>query len=305
MDAAVAASSIKQEALRLGFASCGICRPEFVGDQANYLKQWLEKGFQGSMDFMSRNLEKRTDPRLLAPGVRSIVMVALNYFPPRHQPPKAAQIAYYAYGKDYHLVMKEKLRLLLDYIREKIAPAKGKMVCDTAPFLEKYHAVKAGMGWIGKNTQLIIPGKGSYFFLGALLLDIPLEQEKAQTTNRCGDCNRCIEACPTRALSPQGQLNATRCLSYLTIEYQGELPDFYRESVGNRVYGCDACTQACPWNQEIKPTEIEAFHPSEQILNLTPDAIVAMTEPEFDARFHESAIHRIGLKQLKRNVIIE
>jgi epoxyqueuosine reductase len=293
---------IKQEAQRIGFFSCGVCRPEFTGQYAEFLKDWLKKGFHGEMSYMERNQDKRSDPRLLVDNTKSIIIAALNYYPSKKQPPESAQIAYYAYGKDYHIVVKKKLKALYDFIGREIGPVNGRIFCDSAPFAEKYHAVKAGLGWIGKNTQLILPGKGSFFFLGSILLDMPLEYDETIIPNRCGNCTKCMDACPTNALVAPGQLDATRCLSYLSIEYKGDLPDFYKEKSGNQVYGCDICNKVCPWNQYAQGNETEEFQPSEQLLNLSFEEIMKMNEDDFDKTFFESAIHRIGLKQLQRNV---
>jgi epoxyqueuosine reductase len=296
-----ASSLIKQEALRLGFSSCGICRADFADQYAEFLKSWIEKGFHGEMSYMERNMDKRPNPHLLVDNVKSIIMTAFNYYPAKKQNPQAAQIAYYAYGKDYHLVVKDKLRSLYAFIEREIAPAKGRMFCDTAPFPEKYYAVKAGLGWIGKNTQLILPGKGSFFFLGAILLDIPLEHNEKEVPDRCGNCTRCMDLCPTNALVAPGQLDASRCLSYLTIEHQGELPDFYRNKAGNRVYGCDTCNVVCPWNRYAEANQTEEFQPSEQLLKLSFEEIGKMDETGFKQLFAQSPVRRIGIKQLRRN----
>ncbi len=294
-------SKIKQEALRLGFDACGICRPDFTGSYTGFLKDWLDKGFHGEMRFMERNLDKRCDPRLLVDNVKSIIITALNYYPSKKQSPEAAQISYYAYGKDYHTVIKAKLNALYDIIESEVGPIKGRIFCDSAPFAEKHHAVKAGLGWVGKNTQLILPGKGSFFFLGSILLDVPLEYDEEVIPDRCGDCSKCMDACPTNALVAPGQLDATRCLSYLSIEYKGELPDFFKDKAESRVYGCDICNSVCPWNRYAQGNETEEFQPSAQLLNLSVDEILKMDEAIFDKMFLDSPIHRIGLSQLKRN----
>ncbi len=297
-----AAVLIKREALRLGFSGCGICRPDFAGEYAGFLKDWLDEGFHGEMSYMERNQDKRSDPRLLVDNVKSVIVTALNYYPSEKQRPEAAQVSYYAYGKDYHAVVKKKLTALYDFIGQEIGPVKGRIFCDSAPFAEKYHAVKAGIGWIGKNTQLILPQKGSFFFLGSILLDIPLEYDEVTVPDRCGDCTKCMDACPTNALVAPGKLNATRCLSYLSIEYKGELPDFYREKAGNCVYGCDICNSVCPWNRYAQGNDIEEFQPSEQLLNLSAEEIMKMNQADFDKMFSGTPVSRIGLEQLQRNV---
>ncbi len=302
MDLSALSALIKEEALRLGFAACGICRPGYVGEHAVHLRNWLEQGFHGNMAYMERHPDKRSDSGLLFENVRSVIVTALNYYPRVMQDPETARVSYYAYGKDYHDVIKERLRRLLDFIGENRSAVNGRVFCDTAPLLEKYHAEKAGLGWIGKNTQLIIPGKGSFFFLGAILLDIPLEYDTVPQPDRCGACTRCMDACPTKALVAPGCLNANRCLSYLTIEYKGELPDFYKETIGNRIYGCDTCNQVCPWNKAARGNETEAFQPSEELLHLSFDAVGRMDEAGFDRMFKDTPVYRIGMKQLKRNM---
>ena len=291
-------SFIKQEALRLGFDACGICKAEFANEHAGYLKQWLDKRYNGEMLYMDRNVEKRCDSRLLVENAKSVIVVALNYYPEKKQKPEAPQISYHAYGKDYHTVMKEKLELLYDYINKKLLPVNGRIFCDTAPILEKYHAQKAGLGWIGKNTQLIIPTKGSFFFLGEIVIDKELEYD-TPCNNQCGTCTKCLDACPAKALVNPNLLDATRCLSYISIEYrQSSTP-----LSGKYIYGCDICNRACPHNRLAQATTIEEFAPSETILNINKEQIKQMSEGEFIEIFKNSSIKRIGLEQLKRNIV--
>ena len=293
----MSSSLIKQKALQLGFEACGICKAEFAGEHAGYLQKWLDKGYHGEMSYLSKNVEKRCNPSLLIENAKSVIVVALNYFPEKKQHPDAPQISYYAYGKDYHLVIKDKLQQLYNYIHQELFPVTGRIFCDTAPVLEKYHAQKAGLGWIGKNTQLIIPGKGSFFFLGEIILDCELDYDMPQE-NKCGSCRKCMDACPTQALIAPGLLNATLCVSYLSIECKGilenPLPD-------NQIYGCDICNKVCPHNQQAKATTVKEFKPSDAFLNLTKEQILQMDENTFNDIFKESAVKRIGLQQLKRN----
>lgn len=291
---------IKEKALQLGFHACGICEATFTGQQALFLKEWLDKGFHGEMSYLGNHYEKRTDPGLLVENARSVIVVALNYYPGVKQKTDVPQFAYYAYGRDYHLVVKDKLKQLYRQINEEIIPMKGRMFCDTAPILEKYHAQKAGLGWIGKHTQLIVPGCGSYFFLGEIVVDIELAYD-TPLRNNCGNCTQCMDACPTKALVAPSCLDARKCLAYLSIEFKGQLPE--EENLpGFQVYGCDICNKACPHNKFAQKTEVHEFEPSEQFMGLTYDQIEQMDEESFKNIFNHSAVKRIGLQQLKRNL---
>jgi len=292
-------SLIKQKALQLGFEACGICKAEFTNEHAGYLQEWLAKEYHGEMSYMNRNVEVRSDSSLLLENAKSVIVVALNYFPEKKQHPNAPQFSCYAYGKDYHSVVKDKLQQLYNYIHQEFFPINGRIFCDTAPVLEKYHAQKAGLGWIGKNTQLIIPGKGSFFFLGEIVLDCELECDTPQE-NKCGSCCKCIDACPTQALIAPGLLNAPRCISYLSIENKGILGN---PLPNNQIYGCDICNKACPHNQQAKATTVEEFKPSDAFLNLDREQILQMDEDTFNEIFKESAVKRIGLKGLLKNLI--
>ena len=303
----VTSTQIKDEALRLGFDACGVCRAESVEQHSLYLRQWLDLGKHAGMHFMQNHWDKRVNPSLLMDGAQSLIMLALNYYPAIKRDESLPRVAYFAYGKDYHLVMKNKLRQLLDFITvcgsNDGQNIRGRVFCDSAPILEKYHGYKAGIGWLGKNTQLVIEGKGSFFFLGAILVNVELEYDKPQK-DRCGTCRRCIDACPTQALEAPHVLNATRCLAYLTIENKGEIPDEYAASMGNQVYGCDLCLQVCPWNRFATPTPEAAFNPSEEFLGLNADDLHNLPEKEFQRIFKDSAIQRAGYAGLKRNAAV-
>ncbi len=295
------AIQIKDKAAELGFDACGICKAEFAEKHAAYLKKWLDEGKNAGMQYMHNHFEKRTDPSLLSENARSLVMVALNYYPAVRRNPSFPQISYYAYGKDYHQVIKNKLKELLSYIRTLTNEVQGRMFCDSAPLLEKYHAQKAGIGWIGKNTQLIIPGKGSFFFLGALLLNIDLPSD-TPVENQCGNCTKCLEACPTRALESPFRLNAGKCLSYLTIENKGEIPSDCKDCANFPVYGCDICNLACPWNIHATPTQEEAFLPNKDFLDLDASKLEQLSESDFLQIFRYSPVFRLGYEGLMRNV---
>lgn len=290
---------IKQKALDLGFDACGICRATESGEEERYM-QWLQDHWQGGMGYMERNIDKRLDPRLLVEGARSIISVALNYYPPVKLPGKVPQFAYYAYGKDYHEVVREKLRCLFEWIRERVPDVTGRYFSDSAPVLERFWAARAGLGFIGKNTLLIIPGKGSYFFLGELIIDIELDYDEPVTEN-CGDCTRCLRSCPTNAIEEPYRLNATRCISYQTIENKGEIAPEIVPNLRNNVYGCDICQKVCPWNRDAMSHNIPEFMPSDAFLKLDLEQILEMDEDRWNHIFRQSAVKRAKLSGLKRN----
>lgn len=302
-------SFIKQQALDLGFDACGICKAEFVGEHATYLQDWLKNRRHAGMRYMENYFDKRTDPSLLLDGspARSVVVTALNYYPSIRRDPSYPGFAYYAYGKDYHDVVRDKLRQLLAFVSSAYTERysgslSGRVFCDTAPILEKYHAQKAGLGWIGKNTLLIIPGKGSYFFIGIILVDIELEYDEPMK-NRCGSCRRCLDACPTQALKDPFILDAANCISYLTIENKGEIPDALAGQLSNKVYGCDICAEVCPWNRFASPHSTPEFNPSDSFLQLDRDKLMQLSCEEFKLIFKSSAVKRAGFEGLKRNVL--
>lgn len=293
---------IKEYAYSLGFDACGICKAEEVDfvNREGY-EDWISKSFHADMDYMARNVEKRLDPRLLVEGTCSIVCVALNYYPEVKQPKENPQFAYYAYGKDYHDVVKVKLQKLYDYIKSLAPETNGRSFVDTAPVLERYWAAKAGLGFIGKNSLLIIPKKGSYFFLGELILNVDLEYDKP-LTNSCGNCTRCIDACPTRAISAPKVIDANKCISYQTIENKGEIDRDIIPNLNNRFYGCDICQQVCPYNRYARPNRTEEFSPSEAFLDLSFDKLNNLTVEEYQSIFKGSAVKRAKYSGLKRNL---
>lgn len=293
---------IKAEALRLGFDACGIARATEVEAPAEEaLRTWLAEGKQGEMTYMANYTDKRLDPRLLMEGARSIVCVALNYYPHTPLQPQQYQFAWYAYGKDYHDIMKEKLHALLAAISLQRSDVQGKVCCDTAPLLERYWARQAGLGWIGKNTQIILPHAGSTFFLGEIVLDAELDYD-APMPDRCGECTRCIEACPTHALEAPRRLNASRCLSYLTIEHRGEIPQEAADRMGNCIYGCDRCQQCCPWNRFARPTHEPALSPSEAFMQMTCEDWQGLTPEHYRTLFKGSPVKRAKYEGLMRNI---
>lgn len=300
---------IKAEALRLGFSACGLAPAEAVNEtNVSAVRQWLIDGCQGEMAYMQNHEEKRLDPRLLVEGARTVISVALNYYPETKIPEDEYQIAWYAYGKDYHDVMKEKLKALLTFIQENSSildsSVSGRAFCDTAPVLERYWAWRGGLGWIGKNTQLIIPHSGSCFFLGELIVDAPADQYDSPQENRCGSCTRCLNACPTKALEAPFRLNSAKCLSYLTIEYRGELSPDIGQKMGEKIYGCDECQRACPWNRFATPTQVVEFLPSYSLLSMRKEDWHKLTEEQYRALFKGSAVKRAKYYGLVRNIQI-
>lgn len=288
---------IKAEALRLGFDICGIAKAASVHNEvAAAYNNWLQEGKHATMLYMQRNCEKRLDPTQLVQGCRSIIVVAMNYAPKQ----QIEGIANYAQGKDYHKVVKERLFLLLQSINS-VCEVQGRAFCDSAPVLERYWAREAGIGYIGRNRQLIIPGKGSNFFLGELLVDIELCYDNPEQRNLCGNCTRCIDNCPGGALNEKG-LDANKCLSYLTIENRGELPENIGEMMGNCFYGCDRCQAVCPHNKFSTPNDTPELQPSEALLKMTAERWQALSEKEYKSLFSESAVERCGYEQLVRNI---
>ena len=275
---------IRNEALRIGFDACGFARVEEVDvDMRDSYRQWLASGKQAQMGYLDNYVELRDNPALLYPGARTMICVALNYYPVRFQSGESPRFAYYAYGWDYHDVMRDKLRQLAVFVSSYSGDT-GRVCCDTAPVRERYWAVRAGLGFIGKNAQLIIPGKGSFFFLGEIVTTLEADQYDTPQKNRCGSCSRCLDACPTGALEGPRHLNARKCLSYLTIENRGEIPAEQASRLGNRLYGCDTCQEVCPWNRFARPTQVEAFR------------------EDYNRIFAKSAVKRAKYEGLIRNI---
>lgn len=295
------ARDIKAKASELGFDACGFARVEEVDAAARQrYRTWLAAQRNGCMAWADRWHEVRDNPALLLDGARSIIMVAMNYYPARFQDPEAAQVAYYAYGQDYHVVMKARLNLLAAYMAG-LTGCVSRPCVDSAPLRERYWAQHAGLGFIGCNHQLIIPGRGSYFFLGALVTTLELPSDEPCTLT-CGDCHACLKACPGGALTTDEPLDARRCLSCLTIESRDPLPEWVSHVIGRRAYGCDTCQQCCPHNAHATPCTTPEFQPSEALLHLSAADIMAMTPAEFKRRFKHSAIMRTRLAGLQRNV---
>ena len=292
---------IKIEAVRLGFVACGISRANNSGEEERYMK-WIADNWHADMNYMARNIDKRVDPRLLVEGAKSIISVALNYYPHNKQATNAPQFAYYAYGKDYHDVIKGKLKELFEFILGRQPNISGRYFSDSAPVLERFWAAQAGIGFVGKNSLLIIPGRGSFFFLGELIIDVKLDYDKPIPEN-CGSCTRCIDGCPTAAIEEPYRVNANRCISYQTIENRGEISSYVAPRLKNYVFGCDICQKVCPWNRMSTPHNTLEFMPNDSFMKLDLKKMLDMDEEEYREIFRGSAVKRTKFSGLKRNVI--
>ncbi len=293
---------IKEKARELGFSHCGIAKAAFLENEKEHLADWLASGKQAGMAYMENYFEKRLDPTLLVEKAQSVIVLAFNYFPKEKLHPDSYKISRYAYGDDYHTVLQEKLTLLIQAIREKSHTTHIRSFVDSAPVLERAWAVKAGLGWIGKNSMLIIPKKGSFFFLAEILLDLPLDYDAGFTQNRCGNCRRCMDACPTQAIVSEKTVDARRCISYLTIENKGEIPAEFRGRFENQIFGCDICQEVCPWNRFASFQQEAEFFPSEALQSLTRQDWETLTEADFSYIFRNSSIKRAKFAGLKRNI---
>ena len=298
------ASLINSQAASLGFDACGFAAVEPVDDEAvARYDRWLEQGHNGCMQWAAGHRDLRRDPAMLLEGARTVISLALNYYPACFQPPGTLRVAYYAYGRDYHEVLREKLTELSHFI-EQITHCATRPCVDSAPIRERYWAQRAGLGFVGRNNCLILPGKGSFFFLGEIVTTAQLAPDKP-CTGTCGDCGKCVAACPAGALSEQGAVDASRCLSCLLIEnHADELPAWVGEVIGDRVVGCDECQLCCPHNAHAVATTVEDFAPTGAVMTLTRERVEAMTAGEFKRTFAHSAISRLRYKTLRRNAAL-
>ena len=295
---------IKSKATELGFLECAVLPVGFLEEEERHYKKWLGEGMQGEMAYMTRNIEKRLDPRLLFENAKSIVVVLQNYFPSKIQHDSEAPVlSKYAYGTDYHFIMKDKLRKLLNYIQEINGPCNARPFTDSAPVLERAWARRAGLGWIGKNSNLLSTRHGSFFFIGELILDVELPYDDPKlVSDHCGTCTRCIDACPTKAIVADRVVDARKCISYQTIELKADLDENLKGKFENRVFGCDICQDVCPWNLKSYPHEEPAFEPHPDLLKLTRNDWHCMDQPHFNKLFRKSAVKRTGYNGLKRNL---
>ncbi|GIV32263.1 MAG: epoxyqueuosine reductase [Saprospiraceae bacterium] len=298
-----AAQIIRQRALELGFDAVGFARARRLDEEEAHLREWLLRGYHGEMAYMANHFEMRLDPTRLVPGAKTVVVLMHNYFPKEKQKdPQAPRLARYAYGRDYHRILKKKLKHLLAFIRSEIGPVEGRAFVDSAPVMERQWARLAGLGWTGRNTLLINPRRGSFFFLAELIIDLELPPDEPMR-DYCGTCRRCIEACPTDAIDPQGYLlDASRCISYLTIELKGPIPEEFRGKMANWAFGCDICQEVCPWNRFSTPHGEPAFDPLPRLMEMKREEWMNLTREAFDSLFAGSAVKRTGYQGLMRNL---
>ncbi len=303
MDLSQRSIQIKEKAKELGFLICGISRAEFMDEEASNLDKWLNNNYQGEMSYMANHFDLRVDPTKLVTDSKSVISLAYNYYNPEVQTDaEAPKIAMYAYGKDYHKVVRKKLNTLFDWIKTTFGDVSGRVFVDSAPILERDWAKRSGLGWVGKNTLLIHPKKGSYFFLGEIILDLELYYD-TPISDYCGTCTRCIDACPTDAISPNGYfMDGSKCISYLTIELKNAIPDHFSDKMQNWMFGCDICQQVCPWNRFAESHGEEKFLPKPELLSMTKEEWKDISEPVFDKLFEGSAVKRTKYEGLRRNI---
>jgi epoxyqueuosine reductase len=294
---------IKDEALRLGFMQCGIAQAGFLEEEAPRLENWLKNSHHGEMAYMENHFDKRLDPRLLVEGAKSVISLTLNYYPEEKQTdPEAPKISAYAYGKDYHQVIKDKLFQLLNFISEHIGEVNGRAFVDSAPVLDRAWAKRAGIGWVGKNSNIISKKSGSFFFLAELITDLDLVYDTPFSADHCGTCTKCIDACPTDAILSPAVIDAKKCISYLTIELRDEIPQHFSDKMDNWMFGCDICQDVCPWNRFAVPHTEPAFQPNENLLQMRKEDWLDITEDVFKQIFKNSAVKRTKFKGLTRNI---
>ena len=294
---------IKEKALELGFLQAGIARTDHLREDAARLRNWLDKGYHGSMAYMENHFEKRVDPRQLVKGARSVIVVLQNYYTREKQhDEKAPLISKYAYGKDYHRIMRKKLQSLYAFMEAEIGAHSGRVFVDSAPVLERAWGRLAGLGWIGKHSLLLNRKHGSWFFMGVIITDLELEPD-GPMKDYCGDCTRCIDACPTKAILPGKVIDASRCISYLTIENREDrIPEEFRGLMHNRAFGCDICQDVCPWNNNAHPHSELWLEPRPGLLEMTRKEWLGLDEDRFDTLFEGSAVKRAKFSGLRRNI---
>lgn len=296
---------IKEKALNMGFSGIAIAKATFMDEEARRLEDWLNQGYHGTMAYMENHFDLRTDPNKLVPGAKSVISLMYNYYTP--DLPKAMdddgpKVSMYALGTDYHKVVRKKLKNLFQYIQQLAGSVEGRVFVDSAPVMERDWARRSGLGWVGKNTLLISPSKGSWYFLGEIILDLTLNYD-LPIKDHCGTCKRCIEACPTQAISPEGYLmDGSKCISYLTIELKDEIPGEFAGKMDSWLFGCDVCQQVCPWNRFSTPHQEPAFKATPEVLEMKMSDWEALEEDQFNKLFTHTPIKRTGFKGIKRNL---
>lgn len=295
---------VKRISRDLGFSFCGISRAEFLEEEAPRLEAWLQQGMHGKMSYMENYFDKRLDPRLLVPGAKSIVSVLYNYFPEKKPNDYSVKISKYAYGEDYHIVIKDKLKEMMRLIQEAFGAVEGRAFVDSAPVLDKAWAKKGGLGWVGKNANIINKGNGSFFFIAELIIDLELAPD-GPVKDYCGTCTACIDACPTEAIVQPYVVDGSKCISYLTIELKEQVPQEFKNNLTEWAFGCDICQDVCPWNRFSTPHQEPRFEPSDSFLNLSKRDWQEMTSEVFTKHFQKSPLKRAGLEKLKSTIFVE
>jgi epoxyqueuosine reductase len=294
-------STIKRIASELGFDFCGISKAERLTSEERNLTNWLNKGYHGAMSYMENHFDKRLDPTLLVPGAKSVVSLLLNYYPENSYDQDSYKISKYAYGVDYHFIIKDKLKNFIHRITEEIGGVGGRVFVDSAPVLDRAWAAKSGLGWIGKNSMLITKQKGSFYFISELIIDLDLEADTA-TTDHCGTCTACLDACPTDAIIADKVIDSNKCISYLTIELRDQIPSHFKQHMEGWVFGCDICQDVCPWNRFAAPHSTKELKEHPQLKGLQQEEWTELTEQVFKDVFKKSAIKRAGYLKLKENI---
>ncbi|MEW6773484.1 MAG: tRNA epoxyqueuosine(34) reductase QueG [Bacteroidota bacterium] len=293
---------IKDTAFQVGFDACGIARVEPLHNEARQLELWLKNGMHGKMSYMEKYFDIRINPALLLPGARSVISLLFNYYPSQKQKQNTFKISKYAYGKDYHLILKEKMNELYEKLKEKIGNFNARACVDSAPIMDKIWAKKSGLGWMGKHSNLIVKQKGSWYFIAELVTDLELSPD-TEIKDYCGKCTKCIDACPTNAIVQPYVVDASKCISYLTIELKDEfIPEIFKNKMDNWIFGCDVCMDVCPWNRFAMPHQHPDLEPIQEILNFTPNDWKDLQEEQFKVLFKFSPIKRTKFKGLKRNI---
>ncbi|MEM8762588.1 MAG: tRNA epoxyqueuosine(34) reductase QueG [Bacteroidota bacterium] len=292
---------IKSEAKRLGFLSCGISKAGFLEEEAPRLEKWLNNNMHGEMAYMANHFDKRLDPTKLVEGSKSVISLLLNYYPEEQQNSESYKISKYAYGKDYHFVIKEKLKTLLHSIQENIGEVHGRAFVDSAPVLDKAWAAKSGLGWMGKHSNLLTQQVGSFYFIAELIVDLELEYD-TPVTDHCGTCTACIDACPTEAIVEPYVVDGSKCISYFTIELKNEIPTEMQGKFDDWMFGCDVCQDVCPWNRFSKPHREPLFEPHSELLSMQKEDWEDITEELFQTLFKKSAVKRTKFSGLQRNI---
>jgi epoxyqueuosine reductase len=292
---------IKTEAKRLGFMSCGMSKAEFLEEEAPRLEKWLNENMHGEMRYMENYFDKRLDPTKLVPGAKSVISLLFNYYPSQQQREDSYKISKYAYGQDYHFVIKKKLKSLLNFIQEEIGEVHGRAFVDSAPVLDKAWAVRSGLGWMGKHSNVLTKQTGSFYFIAELIVDLDLDYD-TPVTDHCGSCTACIDACPTQAIVDPYVVDGSKCISYFTIELKDELPNSYKGKFDDWMFGCDICQDVCPWNRFSKSHKEPLFNPDDRLLNYDKQDWQEITKEVFQEIFRKSAVKRTKFQGLKRNI---